>query len=104
MRAAMRLRHVRQATQSDRDARADVVAERDGAHEAGPINTELFAYGKCRRNDGAARMRLRERMGVVGFVGMSQHTVRQRRLNRPAQDVRCSNGRDLLAFVSASEL
>ena len=49
-------------------------------------------------------MRLRRRMRVVGLVGMREHPVGQRGLDRPADDVRRGDGRDPLAAIRAREL
>jgi hypothetical protein len=76
--------------------RADVVAERDGADEARPVDAVLLAHRQRRRHDRAAGMRLRRRMRVVGLVRMGEHAVGERGFNRSADDgaagVRASRG------------
>src|SRR5690348_739099 len=47
---------------------------------------------------------MREGMRIVGFVGVGQHAVGQRRLNRAAEQVRANYCRSLLASVGTGEL
>jgi hypothetical protein len=56
-------------------ARADVVAERHGAKQAGPIDAELLAGRKRRRDDRATRMGVRIIVRIIGLIGMSQDTI-----------------------------
>ena len=81
------------------NASPNVVAERDGSQKISAVNPELLANRQCRRHDGTTRMRLGRSMGVVGLVGVSQHTVRQRSFHRAGQDVRSHNGCNLQSGV-----
>ena len=96
VRAAVRLHLTGQAAERHRDARADVIAQRDGAQEAVPVDAELLAGGQRRGHHGAAGVRLRGRVGVVRFIGMGQHPVGQRRFDRAANHVRAGDGGDFL--------
>src|SRR5262249_56106346 len=44
------------------------------------------------------------RVGVVGLVGVRQHAVGERGLDRTAQHVGAHDGRDALAAIAAGEL
>ena len=50
------------------------------------VDAALFADRERGRHDGAAGMRLRRRVRVVGLVRMREHAVGERRLNGPADD------------------
>src|ERR1700674_6057354 len=69
-----------------------------------PANSELFPQSQGRGDDGAARMRPSRSEIVVGFIGMSQLPVCERRLNGAAEDRRGDNRGNLLATVVAREL
>src|SRR5215468_548268 len=49
-------------------ARADVVAERHGAHEVAAASIGELGRGQCRRYGAAAEMNRTDRIGVVGLV------------------------------------
>ena len=51
-----------------------------------PVDAELLAERQRRRHDRAARMRVRRAVRVVGLVGMRQHAVGERRLDRAAHN------------------
>jgi hypothetical protein len=104
VRAAMRLEHVLQPAERCGDARPHVVPKGNRADESGPVDAEAFAHGKRGRNRGAARMRLRWRMGVVGLVGMREDTVGERCLHRTATDRRPGDRADCIATVCPNEL
>ncbi len=99
----MRRHHVLQLAERRGDARTDVVAQDDRADEPVAVDAEFFADREGGRNHGGAGMGLRGRMGVVGFVGMGQEPVAHRGFDRPAQDVRGNDGRDLLAAIGTGE-
>ena len=40
---------------------------------------------------------------IVGFVGMSQHAVRERRFHRAARNIRSGDGSDFLAAIRSDE-
>ncbi len=104
MRTAVAVNHILQFPERDGHPRADVVAERNRTEKARAVDAKLFAHGQRRGHHGRAGMRLRRRMSVVGFVGMRQHAVAQRRLDRSAHDIRSDHRRDLLALVEAREI
>jgi hypothetical protein len=85
------------------DAWPDVVAERYRAQEMRPVDAERFADGERRRHHGAAGMGQREGVRVVGLVGVRQHAVGERRLDRTAQHIGAHHGRDALAAIAARE-
>ena len=82
------------------DARADVVAQSHRAHEMRPVNAELLPSRQRRGHHGDARMRARRGMRIVRFVGMRQHPIGERRLDRAAQDVGADHRRDFFAAVA----
>ena len=61
-----------------REARADVVAERDGAQEPRAIDTATLTEGKRGGHDRGTRMRLRRPVRVVGLVGVRERAVDER--------------------------
>ena len=66
-----------------------------------PLNAALLAdRERRRRHHGAARMRQRRGMGIVGLVGMRQHTVRKRRLDRTREQAAADHRRDARAAIS----
>src|SRR5438105_2928351 len=69
-----------------------------------PANSELLPQSQGRGDDGAARMRPTRSEIVVGFIGMSQLPVCERRLNRSAENRRGDNRGNFRAAVGASEL
>jgi len=91
-------------TQSDGDARADVVAKSDSPQEMGSVDAKFFSGSKCRWDRRATWLRTPWTVNVVRFVRVRQHPVCERRLDRPANDTRASNRRDLLATILIGEL
>ena len=69
-----------------RQAAADVVAERHRAQQRRAVAPLALGHGKRRRNNAAARMRLRRRMRVIGLVGVGEHAVRQRGIGGSGDD------------------
>ena len=69
-----------------RQPAADVVAERDRAKERRAAGALAFRHGERRSDDPAARVRLRGRMRIVGLVGVAEHAVRERRIDRACHD------------------
>ena len=96
--------HVRQPAQRDRHARPNVVAERHGAQETHAVGAELLPGGQRGGHNRAPRMRLGERMRVIGLVGVSKHSIRKRGLDGTTHHIRANHGRNLLALVDAREL
>src|SRR5438874_1449768 len=96
--------HVWLSSESDRYTGANVVTERDSTQEPISIIAELFADSKCCGDDRATRMRLGERMAVVGFVRMREHAIDHRRFDRSAEHVGSSHRRNLFALVETSKL
>ncbi len=64
------------------DARADVVTKRHRAQEARPVDAELLAGRERRGHDGAARMRARGIVRIVGLVRMRHDAVGERGVAR----------------------
>ena len=87
VRAVRCVRLILLTTERRGEARADVVAERDGAQEARAVDAEAFAGGKCRRDDGRAGMRQRQRMRVVGLVRVGEDAVDEGGFDRPDDEV-----------------
>src|SRR5260370_4804724 len=87
-----------------REARSNVVAQRHGTQKVCPADAKSLPSRKRSRHYRASWMRLRRGVRIVRFVGMSQHTIRQRRLDRAAHDFRRDYGRDLFATVGPGEL
>lgn len=54
---------------------AEVVAECNGAHEVGPAATDQLCHGERGRHRRAARVRLGDRLEIVGLVGVGAHCV-----------------------------
>ena len=79
--------------ETDGHARPDVVTERHGSQKACSVYAKPFPSRQSGGNDRAARMRLRELVGVVGFIGMRQHAVDKRRFRRARGHFRSNNGR-----------
>jgi hypothetical protein len=100
MRALVSFRDAR--TKSDQDARANVVAEGNGAYEMHAADPELFSSGQRGGDNIAARMPA-SGPGIIRLVGVSEDPVGQRRLDGPAQDIRTNHHRNLLAAISAGE-
>ena len=69
-----------------RQPAADIVAERDRAKERRAARALAFRHGERRSDDPAARVRLRGRMRIVGLVGVAEHAVRERRIDRACHD------------------
>src|ERR1700726_1065289 len=74
------------AAQGHRESRSNIVAERYRPQEVGTADAEALPGRKRRRNHGAPRMGLRWRMRIVGFVGVCEHAVGQRRFDGSAQE------------------
>ena len=99
----MRIARERRHAEAHGDARPDVVTERHRAQEMPPVDAERFAHGERRRHHGAAGMGQRGRVRVVGLVGVRQHAVGERGLDRPAQHVGADHGGEALTAVAAGE-
>ncbi len=90
------------------EAAAHVVAQHDGAQELCARAAILFGHRQRGRHDGTARVRLGDRLEVVGFVGVREHAIGQRgvdcggaevggqhrRLERAALRTHVADGRD----------
>ena len=101
VRAAVGERLVGRPAHAHRHARADVVAERDRAQEVHARRAELLAERERGRHRRAARMRARRAVRVVGLVGVRQHPVRERRLDRAAHKIGSGDRRHGLPAVAA---
>src|SRR5258708_104508 len=82
VRAPVTLRFESLSAQRHCDARSNVVAERHGAQEVCPADAEPLSSRKGSRHHSAPWMRLRRRVRIVGFLGMSQHSICHCRLHR----------------------
>ena len=83
-------------------ARADVVAERHGPHEARAADPELFADRKRGGHRVAAGMPS-TRPRIVCLVGVGQHAVGQRRLNGTTERGVADDGGECVAGVGSGE-
>ena len=86
------------------DARSNVIAESYRAQEMRAIYAEAFTDRECSRHDGRAWMRIRRSVRVVRLIGMSKHSIRERRLDGPDENIRAHNSGNVLAAVRTSEL
>ena len=68
--------------QSHGEARTDVVAKGHGAQKMRSANAKPLASRQSSRNDRTARMGLRRGVRIVGLVGVGEHAVSKRCLNR----------------------
>ena len=73
--------------ESHGDAGTNVVSERYGAKELCSADAPLLTSGECGWHNGATRVGLRRRVGIVSLVGMSQHAVGESRFDRAARDI-----------------
>src|ERR1700737_2178546 len=89
---------------TDGQAGPDVVAESHRAQKACAVDAKFFTGRQGGRNHGAARMRLRELVGVIGFVGMRQHAVDERRFQWTGSHFRGNDRRSLIGCKIAGEL
>ncbi len=87
MRAPVALGFELLSAESHGDASANVIAERHGAKEMRSAGAKLLTGGKGGRNDRAARVGLGRGVGIVGFVGMSQHAVGEGGFDGSAQKI-----------------
>ena len=60
---------------------ADVIGHRHRAHEVASASPRELACGERRRHRAAAEMNGPDRIGIVGFVGVRRHRVRERRID-----------------------
>jgi len=101
---AMRGVHEALPAKSHRNARADIVAQCDGAQELRSVGRETFASRERGRHHGAAWMRKRGRVRIIGFIGLGEDTISHGRFDGPAEDIRGYDGADLFASVRSNEL
>src|ERR1700739_4535199 len=80
-----------------------VVAERNRPHEMHPANAKLRPKRRRGRHDRTTWMRSARGVIVVAFIGMSQLSVRERRVDRSAKDLRGDHSRNLLATNGTGE-
>ena len=104
VRVAVRCVHEVLAAKRHGNARADVIAESDGAQKLRPADAESFSRRQRRGHHGAARMRQRRRVRIVGFVGLREHAIGERGFDRPAEDIRADHRGDFFAAVRPREL
>ena len=74
-------------------AAAEIVAERHAADQVGSRPVVALADGQGRGHDRCAWMGLRHRIGIVSFVGMGGHRIRQHRVHGRCPDVGGKHGR-----------
>ena len=67
---------------------AEVIAEDDGLEHFGARSAFALADREGGGHDGTAWMRLRDRLEVVGFIGVREHAVGERRVHRRRPDLR----------------
>ena len=92
------------AAHGHHDARPDIVAEDHCAQELRSVNAELLRSRQRRGDHGDAGMRERRGVCVVGFVGMSQHAIDERRFDRAAKNVGADDRGDFFATVAFCKL
>src|SRR5258706_2198635 len=90
--------------EADGHAWPNVVAQGHGAQKSCSVDAKLFSGRQSGGNDGAARMRLRKLVGIVGFVRMCQHAVDERRLQRTGSQFRRDDRGSLVSCIVAREL
>ena len=78
---------------------AEVVAEHDGPEHLGARAALALADREGGGHDGTARMRLRDRLEVVGLIGVREHAVGERRVHRRRPDLRRQDRGFLLAAL-----
>src|SRR5260370_1407015 len=101
VRAPVTLRFKLLSPERHRETRSDVVAQRHGAQKVCPADAKSLSSRKRSRHYRASWMRLRRGVRIVRFVGMGQHTIRQRRLDRAAYDFRRDYGRAIFSPLAA---
>ena len=89
-------------SKGEKKAAADVVAERHGSDEIGSRSTLSLRHGERGGNHRASRMRLRNRLEIVGFVRMRAHAIRERSVDRGGPDVSRDDRRFCNAALCAS--
>ena len=75
------------------DAAADVVAERHRAQERSAVAPLALGHRKCRRHDRAAGMAQRRRVRIVGLVGVTEHAVGERSIDRGGHETAADDRR-----------
>ena len=75
------------ASQTHRHSCSDIVAERDRAKEVSPIDAEELSCRQSGGHDGAAWMRMRRGVRVVGLVSMGQHAIHESSFRGTAQQI-----------------
>ncbi len=103
MRAAVRLHHILQLAKCFGHTGPDVITECNRANQPLAARIKSLAASERRGHNGAAGMRLRWRMRVVGFIRMGKHAVDQCRLDRAAEQIGRSDSRGLFALAAARE-
>ena len=86
LRAAVRAAH-QIRPQRHRQAATEIIAERHRANEFLTAATLLFGDGERGRHHGTARMRLGDRLDIVGLIGMGAHGVGERGVDRRGEEV-----------------
>ena len=89
--------------EGDDEATSDVVAEHDRPEQLQPGPLLLFRHRQGSRHDPCARMRLGQRIDIVRLVGVREHPVRQRCVDRGRLDVRAEHGGLLHAALRTDE-
>ena len=85
-------------------AAAEIVAERDRPQQLRARAVLALGHRERGRHDGAAGMRLGDRLEIVGFVGVAEHPVGERGVDRRRSDVGREDGRLRHAALSAHVL
>ncbi len=78
---------------------ADFVTEHHRAQHLLAAQPVALGDGECRRDDAGAGMCARRRMRVIGFVGVTAHTVGERGIDRRSDDA----GANYARFARAAE-
>ena len=80
------------AAHEPRDARADVVAESDGAQQGLTGGVLAFRHGQRGGDNGTTGVGERRRVRVVGLVGVGEHAVGHGGVDGGRDDVRAHDG------------
>ncbi len=101
---AMRFVHEVLTAKRHGNAGADVITQSDGAQKLRAADGETLSRRECGGHHGAARMRQRRRVRIVGFVGLSEHAIGERRFDGTAEEIRADHRGHFFAAVRSREL
>src|SRR5205807_6446053 len=85
-------------SESEEKTAAQIVAKRHGSEQLHSRSAITLSQRESGGHDRAARMCFGDRLEIVRFIGMSEHPVRQRRIDGGRSDI----GRDDRCFGNAA--